>query len=321
MSRSRKLVIRYPLWGASSELPLRTPGLLAYARRYIQLAILFLPLLALTACVNNNNLAFWGPGSTEGQTSTNPITQKGGLIIQASPTLQPVIQAMQSAFFSTYHRNIPIVFDYSDAKKLVNNTNTAITVDLLITDDEQSMRDAYHTYGVTRSVGVPLATDVLTVVLPPTNPGKISSLQDLARPGLRYLAISPDSGLNRHVVAALERMNLDPAFGRDYSARVTANIVRNYSDGLTAAQAIAAPDPPGDFAIVYHTDALEIQRAQGPGALRELPIPAQFNPPVAVLAAVVRQASNPALAQQFLDFMRSPQVAAIWTQFGFTPAA
>lgn len=320
MSRSRGLVIGCPLRGASSKSPPHTPRGLTYSRRRIQLAILLLPLLILAACVNNNNLALWGPGGTQGQTSTNPITQNGGLIIQASPTLQPVIQAMQAAFFSTYHRNIPIVFDYSDSKKLVNNINTAITVDLLITDDEQSMRDASAS-GVTRSAGIPLATDMLTVVLPSTNPGKITTLQDLARPGVRYLAISPDSGLNLHVVALLERMNLDPAFGSDYSARVTGNIIRNYPDGPSAAQAIAAPIPRGDFAIVYHTNALEIQKTQGPDALHELPLPAQFNPPIPMLAAVVKQASNPALAQQFLDFMRSPQAAAIWTQFGFTPAA
>ncbi len=318
MVRSTKPATRCPARGHNSALHYQAPGQ-THARRHLQLAILLLLFPALVACVNNNNLAGWGPGSTQGQTSTNPITQKGGLIIQASPTLQPVIEAMQTAFFSTYHRNIPIVFDYSNAKKLVNNSNTAITVDLLITDDEQSMRDARF-YGITRSDGVPLATSVLTVVLPPTNPGKISTLQDLARPGLRYLAIAPDNGLNRHVVAMLERMNLDPAFGKDYSARVLGNIVRNYTDGLAAAQAIATPTPTGDFSIVYQANAVEIQKMQGPDALRELPIPAQFNPPVAMLAAVVGRASNPTLAQQFLNFMRSPQVAPIWTQFGFTSA-
>lgn len=293
------------------------PGL-AYTQKYIQLAFLLLPLLLLAACVNNNSLAGWGPGSTQGQTSTNHIAQNGGLIIQAVPTLQPPILAMQAAFLRTYHRTIPIVFDFSDAKKLVTNANTAVTVDLLITDDEQIMREA-RTSGIIRSLGTPLATTVLSVVLPPTNPGNITTLQDLARPGLRYLAISPDSSLNAHIVATLERMNLDPAFGPDYSARVFGNIVRNYTDGLAAARALAAPAPLADFAIVYHADFMEVQKEQGPNALRELPIPSQFNPPVPMLAAVASQSINPTLAQQFLDFMRAPQNAAIWTQFGFTP--
>ncbi len=318
MPNSSKPANRGLLRGCCPSSPILAPGLIQ-VRKYTQHAILFLVLLSLAACVNNNSLAFWGPGSTEGQTSTNPITANDGLIIQASPTLQPPIQAMQAAFFSSYHREIPIVFDFSGSKKLVNNANTAINVDLLITDDPQTMRDA-RASGIIRSPGMPLATSILTVVLPPTNPGKINTLQDLARSGLRYLAISPNSGLNSHILGTLERMNLDPAFGRDYSARVSMNIVQNYPDGLVAARALAAPAPPGDFAFAYHADFVEVQKERGPTSLRELPIPSQFNPPIPMLAAVASQSTNPTLAQQFLDFMRSPQNATIWTQFGFTPA-
>jgi molybdate transport system substrate-binding protein len=318
MTRSRKHTTGHISHWGNHNLHQYAPRQI-YQQRYIKLAFLLILCLSLTACMNNYSLAFWGPGSTEGQSSTHAVTQKGGLIIQASQSLQPVIQAMQAAFFSAYHQSIPLVFDFSNAKKLVNNANTGMTVDLLITDGQQSMRDA-RASGIIRSDGKLLANDILTVVLPPTNPGKINTLQDLARPGLRYLAISPDSGLNGHILATLERMNLDPAFGSNYSARVSGNIVQNYTDGLVAARAIAAPNPPGDFAIVYRTDAIQVQKEQGPTALSELSIPAQFNPPVPMLAAVASQANNPSLAQQFLDFMRSPQAARIWTQFGFTPA-
>jgi molybdate transport system substrate-binding protein len=285
---------------------------------FLQPGFFLILVLALTAC-GGNSLAFWGPGSIEGQSSTNPIVEKGGLIIQASPTLQPVLQAMQDAFFRTYNRALPIAFDFSNSKILVNNANTAADVDLLITTNQQAMRNAYAS-GITRSSGTLLATDVLIVVLPPTNPGQISTLQDLARPGLRYLGISASSGLNSHIVAALEKMNLDPAFGAAYSARVFGNIVQNYADGLAAARAIASPAPPGDFAIVYHANYVEVQRQQGPDALRTLALPAQFNSPIPTLATLTRQTKNAPLAQQLLDFMHSPQVAPIWQQFGFTPA-
>lgn len=287
-------------------------------RRHIQLAILLIPLLTLAACGGNSGAA-WGPGSTQGNASTQHIVQQGGLIIFATPTLQLVLPALTSAFFKARGLTIPYAFNFSGAQVNANTINTLTNADLMIADDRQTMLDA-RSIGFTRSVGTPLATDTLSVVLPPANPGKIHILQDLARSGLRYLGINIQDGLSRHIQGTLESMILDPAFGPHYSARVYGNLIKNYTDGPAAARAIAATPPAGDFAIVFHTNALMLQQQQGAGALRELSIPSRFNPPIAMLAAITSQANNPGLSQQFIAFMRSPQGQIIWKQFGFQPA-
>ncbi|HEY7347470.1 MAG TPA: substrate-binding domain-containing protein [Ktedonobacterales bacterium] len=287
-------------------------------RRHLQLTILLIPLLALAACGGNSGAA-WGPGSTQGNTSTQHIVQQGGLIIFASPTLQLVLPALADAFFTSRGLTIPYVFNFSTAQVNAITVNTLADVDLLITDDLQTMLDA-RAIGFTQSVGTTLATDDLSVVLPPANPGNIHTLQDLARPGLRYLGISSLDGLNRHIQGTLESMILNPAFGQQYSARVYGNLINNYTDGPAAAQAIARSPSAGDFAIVYHTNYLTVERQHGASALRELSIPASFNPPVAMLAALASHAANPGLSQQFIDFMRSPQSQTIWKQYGFRPA-
>jgi len=288
------------------------------ARLRLQLAILLVPVLALAAC-GGNSLAGWGPGSTEGNASTQHIVQQGGLIIFASPTLQLVLPALTSAFFKARSLTIPYAFNFSAAQVNANTVNTLTDADLMIADDGQTMRDA-RSIGFIQSEGTPLATDHLSVVLPPSNPGKIHTLQDLARSGLRYLGINPQDGLSRHFQGALESMILDPAFGQGYSARVYGNLIKNYVDGPLATQAIAASPPAGDFAIVYHTNYLAVQQQRGAGALRELPIPSRFNPPIAMLAAITSRANNPSLSEQFIAFMRSSQGQTIWKQFGFQPA-
>ncbi len=287
-------------------------------KRQIPLVLLLAPLLALAAC-GGNSLAGWGPGSTEGNASTNHITAQGGLIIFASPNLQQVLPILTDAFFKARRLTIPYTFNFSNAVVNANTANTLAQTDLLISDSQQVMTDARN-IGFTRSFGVPLATDTLTVVLPSSNPGKIRTLQDLARPGLRYLGIVPESGLSRHIQATLERMILDPTFGPEYSARVYGNLINNYTDGTSATRAIAASPPAGDFAIVYHTDYLAAQQQRGTRALLALPIPSQFNPPAATLAAVTSKANNPGLSQQLIDFLHSPQAQTIWKQYGFQPA-
>ena len=175
--------------------------------------------------------------------------------------------------------------------------------------------------GFTTSVGTVVATDFLSLVLPVSNPGKITTLQSLTISGLRYLAISNTDGLSTHIQRTLESMNLDPTFGIHYAARVYGNIIANYTDGLAATQAIASTLPKGDFTIAYHTNYLAVQKENGGKTIRAFPIPGQFNPPVQMVAAIVSHAHNPTLAQQLIDFLHASSASLIWTQFGFSPAS
>lgn len=288
------------------------------ARKRLQVIPILLPLLLILAACGGNSGAFWGPGSIQGNTSTQRISEQGGMIILASPTFQPVLPTLVDAFLKSRNLRIPYAFDFSSSTQVANTANTATAADLLVLDDRNTMIDA-HTIGFTQSNGIPLATDRLTVVLPPSNPGKITRLQDLAVPGHRYLGISFADGLSRHIQNTLERMNLDPAFGTSYSARVYGNLFKEYTDGLAAARAIASPNPAGDFAIVYRTNYLEVLKERGAKALIALPIPDTFNPPLEMLAAITSQAINPTISQQFIDFIRSPAASPIWASYGFQP--
>ncbi len=287
-------------------------------RRRLQLALLLVPLLTLAACGGNSG-AEWGPGSTQGNASTRHISQQGGLIILASPNLQRVLPALADTFFAARRLTLPYVFNFSAAQINAISANALAAADLFIADDRQTMLDA-HATGFTQSEGTPLASDFLSVVLPSGNPGNIRTLQDLARPGLHYLGISSQDGLSRHIQGTLERMMLDPAFGPSYPARVYGNLFKNYTDGPAATRALVTSPPAGDFAMVYHTNYLTAQQERGAGALRELSIPALFNPPIATFATITTRAANPSLSRQFIDFMRSPQGQTIWKHYGFQPA-
>jgi molybdate transport system substrate-binding protein len=273
----------------------------------------------MSACGGNSG-AGWGPGSTEGNASTQHIVAQGGLIIFAPPTLQPAVSALTDAFLKAHRLSIPYTFNYSGDKVNAMTANTLADTDLFIVDNQQTMRDA-RSAGFVQSSGTPLASDTLSVALPGANPGKIHSLQDLAKPGLRYLGVSPDDGLNGHIQATIESMMLAPAFGPHYPARVFGNLIASYTDGPAAAQALTKTPAPGDFAIVYQTNYLAAQKQFGANTLEALSIPAQFNPPRPILAALASSANNPTLARQLIDFMRSPQSQIIWKQFGFQLAA
>jgi ABC-type molybdate transport system substrate-binding protein len=315
----RKQTITSPQNSTSGALRLPLSERAGRARRCSQFAILLGALLIFSAC-GGNSLAQWGPGGYEGNNTTHSVTNQGGLIILSTPTLQFVMPPLVSAFMKAHHLTVPYVFDFSGSKQVANTANTATDADLLITDDRDAMVNARF-LGFTRSVGTVLATDTLSVILPSTNPGHIATLQDLAVPGHRYFGISGSDGLNLHIQRTLESMNLDPTFGIHYSARVYGNLTVNYTDGVAATQAIAQPNPAGDFTIAYHTNYLAVQKQPGGQTIKFLVIPTQFNPPIQILGAIVSHAQNPILAQQLLDFMHSPAASLIWRQYGFQPAS
>lgn len=287
-------------------------------RRSLQIAMLLAILLLFTTACGGNSGANWGPGGTQGNNSTQYVVNHGGLIILAAPTLQFVLPALVDAFLKSRHLTIPYVFDFSGAKQVTNTTNVAADADLLITDDRDAMVNARF-LGFTTSVGTVVARDFLSIILPLSNPGKITTLRSLATSGLRYLAISNDDGLSLHIQRTLESMNLDPALSIYYAARVYGNIIASYTNGITATQAIASIPPKGDFTIAYHTNYLAVQKEKGGRAIIERHIPSQFNPPVQMVAAVGSYAHNPTLAQQLINFLHAPLASLIWTQFGYSP--
>lgn len=287
-----------------------------WLKRYVHLGLLMLPLFFVVAC-GGNSLGGWGPGSTQGNNSTAHIWEQGGLIIQAAPSLQFVLPSLVNAFLTSRHLNVPYVFDFTGIKQAQNTVNTGADTDLLIGDDPQTMLNARF-YGITTSNGTSIATDSLSVILPASNPGKITTMQELAVSGHRYITISNKDGLSSHIQATLEQMNLDPTFGIHYAARVYGNIIAVSTDGITATRAIAHTPPGADFTIAYHSTYLQVQKEFGGKALKEIPISSQFNPPVQILAAVASQSHNPSLSQQLIDFLHSPSASPIWIQFGFT---
>ena len=153
-------------------------------RRRLQL-LLFAPLLALAACGGSSG-AGWGPGSTQGNNSTNHITQQGGLIIFAAPTLQQVLPALTDAFFKARRLTIPYTFNFSGDQVNANTANTLADADLLIADNQQTLIDARR-IGFVQSTGTPLATDTLSVIVPASNPATAKAAAPIST-GFRFFS-------------------------------------------------------------------------------------------------------------------------------------
>ncbi|GAC1450649.1 MAG: hypothetical protein PVSMB4_09720 [Ktedonobacterales bacterium] len=281
-------------------------------------------ILLLGACTPGNNLASWGVGGSQGSQTTNGVQARGGIIIVTVPELQPALQALMPAWQQA-HSDIPVVISTGPTFIQGTNQNTDVSGDLLITDSLQAQQEAVF-QGLVENRGKVSAATTLDFVTPASNPGHVTTLQDIATSGLRLAVVDWTSGVAHVTQAALERMMTSPEFAPDsvpcrsnYATCVLGNAAITVPDGLSAAR-LLVNDTSLDGAFVYHVNYTDIARGQATGALLAIPVPTTYAPPVGMWCAVsTLQAGNRANAQLFQQFLLSAQAQTVLTAYGYLP--
>jgi molybdate transport system substrate-binding protein len=156
-------------------------------------------------------------------------------------------------------------------------------------------------------VGKPrvFAANRLVVAVPAG--GRVRSLADLARPGVKLVIGDPSVPVGAYTRRLLDRL---PAGER---GAILANVRSQEPEvGSVVAKLLGGA---ADAGFVYVTDI----RAAPLGRLRTISLPARLQPEVAYAAAVVRGASEPALANRYLEGLVSGRGAADLRRAGFLP--
>jgi molybdate transport system substrate-binding protein len=197
-----------------------------------------------------------------------------------------------------------IRFNFGASNVLARQIVNGAPVDVFVSADEAQM-DVVEAAGMlVHGSRVDLLSNQLAVVVPDDRPRTFSSINDLADPAFRRIAIGDPAGVPAGVYARqyLQQAGLWPAVA---SRIVPAASVRG---ALSAVESGAA-----DAAIVYHTDARTATHA----TIAWL-VPLDAGPAIRYPAAVVRTSRVAAEAQRFLDFLRSTPGARVFRQFGFS---
>jgi molybdate transport system substrate-binding protein len=274
-------------------------------------------MVILSACGGYTG-ASWGVGGNQGNTS---IVQEelvpAGLIIYTTADMAPMLNDVAHAF-SVSHGHVRIAINYTSTSIVDMEADMGNYTGAVILDSPSEVSSGQF-FGSLRRPARIFAQDPLVVILPPNNPAHITTLQDLARPGLRAVFANYNEALGREwIPTMLEAMMLYPQFGTLYPAAVLGNTDFTVSNGLAAARIVAAGG--ADFSIVYLSDAVAVQRAEGARALRIMFVPTQYIAPVPVAIAQGAYTPGQPLLSAFENYLYSPAARAIAEKWGFTPA-
>ena len=149
---------------------------------------------------------------------------------------------------------------------------------------------------------VVFATNKLIVLVPRSNPGRISNVYDLRRAGLKVVIGDRTVPIGSYTRQILDTLGI--------AAEVMSNVVSQETDVKGIATKVALGE--ADAGFVYLTDAKPVA-----SRTRSIALPAWAQPPIRYEIAVVRSSSNTAAAKAFVKKVLSKRGRLVLRNAGF----
>ena len=214
---------------------------------------------------------------------------------------------------STYHQmypNITIKPVYNGSQILEQQIASGAPADVFASADTANMQKASQA-GLVGTSQI-FVKNRLVVIIPLSNPGKIMSLKDLARKGVKIDLEAATVPAGKYSRQALINLSKSPDYGANYGSTVLANVVSQEDNVKAVVQKVQLGE--ADAGFVYVTDAFSAS-----GKVTVIDIPDPYNVIAQYPIAVVKSSSHASDAQAFMAFVLSPAGQAIMKKYQFIP--
>lgn len=258
--------------------------------------ILFLLLLA--GCAPGANPAAPQPG------------EPSAITVMAAASLSAAFTEIGAAF-EAQHAGLTVTFNFAGSQQLAQQILQGAPADVFASAAAQQMDDVVAG-GQAAGTPLPFAANKLVMIVPSANPGGITSLTDLARPGLKLVLAAPEVPAGQYAAQFLVLAGADPAFPSGYAEAVRANVV-SYEENVKAVLTKVTLGE-ADAGIVYSTDAAAVT-----GSVTQIEIPPALNVLASYPITTLKASVKPQLAQAFVEFVLSAQGQSILSKHGFLP--
>ena len=235
------------------------------------------------------------PSSSTQRSSSGHASATSIMVFAAMP-LRPVF-AQLAGKFQTENPGATVDFDFGTSSELANKLTQGAVADIFASADSAQM-DTVAKADLTGSDPVNFASNTLVIVTAPGDPKHIHSFADLTKPGLQVSACQSQvpCGAAAQRIEDDSRVHLSPTSEESTVSEVLAKVTNGESDA----------------GLVYVTDALKagdkvstVRFPESADAVNVYPI------------AILKHASQPALAQKFVDLVTGATGQQVLNQAGF----
>jgi molybdate transport system substrate-binding protein len=256
-----------------------------------------------------------GPGNANSPTHTPALSENDkvshGLIVFAAASLTGAFQHIGQSFEAD-NPGVQVSFNFAGSQILSTQLEQGAPADVFASADQKNMDLLISDQLVMADTVQQFATNSLVVILPARNPGEVTTLADLARPGLKLVLADASVPAGNYARQVLDKMSEDAVYGKDFITRVLANVVSNETDVKQVVTKVELGE--ADAGIAYTSDAVAAPE------LLTLPIPAKFNVIASYPIAILSNAPSAEMAKAFVNYVTSPAGQAILAKWGLNPA-
>lgn len=255
-------------------------------------AVLAGAFVVVAACGVGRAPATPSPASLTGETAPT-----GSITVLAAASLTDVF-TRAAADLKTRYPGTDYRFSFGSSSTLATQIVNGAPADVFASADEKNMRTVVDAGLVSGAASV-FTANRLQIVVGRGNPKHLAALADLARPDLVVVLAGPTVPVGRYSREALAK------------AGVTVHPASDEVDVRAVLNKVALGE--ADAGIVYTTDVLSAgARVTG------VDVPDAFQVVARYPIAVVKDATDPRLAQAFIDYLLSAEGRTLLASFGFS---
>jgi molybdate transport system substrate-binding protein len=253
-------------------------------------------------------------GSTQGEApavASSTRTATTTLNVFAAASLTDAFGEI-GANFAAAHPGTEVVFNFGGSNQLSTQIGQGAPADVFASANNAQMDAAIEAGRIISGSQSIFAQNRLVIILPSDNPGKLTSLQDLAKPRNKLVFAAEEVPVGQYALDFLDKAAADGSLGADYRDAVLANVV-SYEENVRSVLAKVALGE-ADAGIVYTSDA-----STSEGEVQQIEIPDSLNSIAKYPIAFLSDSAHLELAQQFVDYVLAPEGQQVLAKYGFLP--
>jgi len=215
--------------------------------------------------------------------------------------------------FEAAHLGVTVVFNFGASNQLAQQIDQGAPADVFASANKAQMEVVIQSGRVISGTQQTFVKNRLVVVFPKDNPGKISTLEDLAHPGLKMVLAAKEVPVGQYSLDFLDKAAAEASLGASFKEAALKNVV-SYEENVRAVLTKVALGE-ADAGIVYTSDI----NSESAKNVDQLAIPDALNTIASYPIAALNDSPNVKVAQQFVDYVLGPEGQSVLEKFGFIP--
>lgn len=250
---------------------------------------------SLLAACGGASSATGGDSSATAPAAPSSAALSGEITVLAAASLTDAFGTLGKQFQDA-NPGTTITFSFGASSALATQIEQGAPVDVFASASQKNMDAVIEAGGA--SASAPFVKNVMQIAVPPTNPGNVTQLADLARPEVKVALCQAEVPCGAVALKVFE------------NAKLTVKPVTQEADVKATLAKVTLGEV--DAGVVYVTDVL----AAG-DKVKAIEIPADVNASTTYPIAALKSSKNAALAQAFVDYVHSADGRTVLTGAGF----